>query len=143
VLDGNRILLVSEAGMPGEPDIAAWLGRPGVWSSLMLARTATLTTSDATRLPDGDLLLLERRFTLIGGAAARLSVVPRAAIRPGARLAGTTLAELSPPLVTDNFEAVAARPGPAGATLIYILSDDNRSFPLRTTLLQFRRDPPP
>jgi hypothetical protein len=143
VLDGGRLLLISEAGLPGEPDIAVWLGRPGAWSRLTLARAGGLAASDATRLPSGDLLLVERDAPLVGVAVARLSIIPRAAIRPGARLVGTTLADLAPPLVVDNFEAVAARPGPDGSTLIYLLSDDNQSFLQRTLLFQFRLDPAP
>jgi hypothetical protein len=143
VLEQGRILLISEAGLPGEPDIAAWLGHPGAWSRLTLARSGPLTVSDATLLPDGDVLLVERHFSLLGAAEVRLSVVPRAAIRPGGRLAGRTLADLTPPLSIDNFEAAAARPGPAGSTLIYLLSDDNQSFLQRTLLVQFRLDPAP
>jgi len=68
-------------------------------------------------------------------------VVARAAIRPGARLVGRTLAELAPPLTVDNFEAAAARAAPDGATLIYLLSDDNQSFLQRTLLFQLRLEP--
>jgi hypothetical protein len=32
---------------------------------------------------------------------------------------------LERPLLNDNFEGVAVRPGPNGETLIYIVSDDN------------------
>jgi hypothetical protein len=38
---------------------------------------------------------------------------------------GQALAELSAPLVADNFEGIAVRPGKLGKTLIYIVSDDN------------------
>jgi len=119
-----------------------WVGRPGAWSRLNLARSGSFTVSDATLLPSGDVLLVERDFSLFGAAAlVRLSVVPRAAIRPGARLVGRTLAQLAPPLTVDNFEAAAARTGPDGATLIYLMSDDNQSFLQRTLLFQLRLDP--
>ena len=141
VLDNGALLLISEDGLPGERDIAAWLGRPGAWSRLTLARSGSLTVSDATLLPDGDVLLVERDFSLLGAALVRLSVVARATIRPGARLVSRTLAELAPPLSVDNFEAAAARTAPDGATLIYLLSDDNQSFLQRTLLFQLRVEP--
>jgi hypothetical protein len=142
VLGDGTLLLVSENGLPGEPDIAAWLGRPGAWSRLTLARSGSLTVSEATLLPSGDVLLVERDFTYLGAAiVVRLSVVPRAAIRPGARLVGRTLAEIAPPLTVDNFEAAAVRTAPDGATLIYLMSDDNQSFLQRTLLFQLRLEP--
>jgi hypothetical protein len=142
VLGDGALLLISEDGLHGEPDIAGWVGRPGAWSRLNLARSGSLTVSDATLLPNGDVLLVERDFSLLGASAVvRLSVVARAAIRPGARLVGRTLAELAPPLTVDNFEVAAARTAPDGATLIYLLSDDNQSFLQRTLLFQLRLDP--
>jgi hypothetical protein len=142
VLGDGTILLISENGLHGEADIAGWVGRPGAWSRLNLARSGSFTVSDATLLPSGDVLLLERDFSLLGAAAlVRLSVVPRAAIRPGARLVSHTLAELAPPQTVDNFEAAAARTAPDGATLIYLMSDDNQSFLQRTLLFQLRLEP--
>jgi hypothetical protein len=82
--------------------------------------------------------VLERRFTQIGGPAARLSVVPRDQIAPEAVLVGQELALLRVPLTVDNFEAVAARSAADGSVLIYLLSDDNRHPLQRTLLLQFR-----
>ena len=142
VLGDGALLLISEDGLHGEADIAGWSGRPGAWSRLNLARSGSFTVSDATLLPTGDVLLVERDFSLLGASArVRLSVVARAAIRPGARLVDRTLAELAPPLTVDNFEAAAARTAPDGATLIYLLSDDNQSFLQRTLLFQLRLEP--
>ena len=50
-------------------------------------------------------------------------------------LAPRELALFEPPLTLDNFEAVDARRGPGGETLIYLLSDDNFSFRQRSLLL--------
>ena len=142
VLGDGAILLMSEDGLHGERDIAGWVGRPGAWSRLNLARSGSFTVSDATLLPSGDVLLVERDFSLVGASArARLSVVPRATIRPGSRLVSRTLAEIAPPLTVDNFEAAAARTAPDGATLIYLMSDDNQSFLQRTLLFQLRLEP--
>src|SRR3546814_9241137 len=53
-----------------------------------------------------------------------LSIVPAASIGPGARLAGRLLAELRLPQTLDNFESVAARSAPDGAT--FIRSEERR-----------------
>ena len=89
------------------------------------------------RLPGGDILVLERRYTLIGGVAALLRRLPQESIRRGARLDGAEIARLQPPLNVDNMEGIAARRDGDGGTLIYLLSDDNNSVLQRTLLLMF------
>ncbi len=93
--------------------------------------------SGAARLPGGDLLVIERSFNIIDGVAARLRHIAARTIVPGARLDGTAIAVLRPPLTVDNLEGVAARRGAAGETLIYLVSDDNFNPFQRTLLLLF------
>lgn len=45
--------------------------------------------------------------------------------------------DLARPYTVDNFEALAATPGPNGATRFYLLSDDNFQSSQRTLLLAF------
>ena len=65
-----------------------------------------------------------------------------AVVALGAVIEGEELARLESPLVNDNFEGIATRPGPAGETLVYLISDDNFSSLQRTYLLQFALDGP-
>jgi hypothetical protein len=76
----------------------------------------------AARLPDGDVLVLERRYPPL---AARLRRLTRANVEGAGPLAPRTVAVLEPPLSIDNFEGLAVRPGGRGRTLLYLLSDDN------------------
>ena len=79
----------------------------------------------ADRLDD-TIYVVERRFSLLGGFATRIVSLPAAAVRPGARLVGRSRWPSSrPPLIGENFEAIAARRGPDGQVLLYLLSDDN------------------
>lgn len=118
--------------------VPGWVRLDGTWYDVAWQRNGLFRVTDAAGLPNGDLLVLERRFTAIGGPAARLSIVPRNQIAPGAVLIGQELALLRLPYTVDNFEAVATRRAADGSTLIYILSDDNRHPLQRTLLLQFR-----
>lgn len=96
--------------------------------------------SDMTVLPDGRLLVLNRRFALPFNFTAKLTLIDPAAIRPGALVRGREIATLEAPLVHDNFEGVAAtREG--DATIIWIVSDDNQLFLQRSLLLKFRLEP--
>jgi hypothetical protein len=136
-LADGTILILTEGAPRGASDATGWIGRQGKWSTLRWARTGLFRVTDAALLPNGDLLVLERRYTQIGGPAARLSVVRRAAIEPNARLSGREIALIKLPMNVDNFEGLAVRAGSSG-TLIYLISDDNRSPVQRTLLMEFR-----
>ena len=94
---------------------------------------------DAAALPDGRLLVLERRFRAPYRWDSRLAVVAAGAVRPGARVRGRALARWAEPLLSDNFEGIAVtREG--NATVLWMVSDDNQSMLQRTLLLKFRLD---
>ena len=112
----------------------AYLWRGGAWSRLTYERGGGFRPTGAAVLPDGDLVVLERRFNLLEGVRIRLVRLPAAALRPGARLRGTTIATLAPPLSLDNMEGIDARRSETGETLFYLVSDDNFN-PLQRTLL--------
>ena len=76
-------------------------------------------------------------FLCSGGLTARVVALDAGAIGPGARLAGRELAVLGPPALSDNFEGIAARRGPDGGVLLYLVADDNFTALLRTVVLQF------
>jgi hypothetical protein len=95
--------------------------------------------SDGCELPDGRLLILLRNWKLPLRFASRLMIVDPVTIRPGATVTGRTIATLAAPLIHDNFEGVAAiREG--GATIVWIVADDNQLVVERSLLLKFRLD---
>lgn len=87
--------------------------------------------TDAAELPDRRLLVLERRIAQPW--TARLTVLERDSVRPGATVSGRLLAFFAPPVLHDNFEALAVSTE-AGRTIIWLASDDNFS-PLQRSLL--------
>ncbi len=96
--------------------------------------------SDATLLPDGRLLILNRRFALPFDFTAKLTIVDQRQIRPGAMVRGREIATLAAPLLHDNYEGIAVtREG--RDTIIWIVSDDNQFVLERTLLLKFRLEP--
>ena len=141
LLPDGRFLLLSEGGYTDAGDLKGWLGSGKRWAEVSLVPIGAFRPTDLAVLPSGDLLLLERRVSVFGGFAARLSVIPAAAVVPGARFVGREIAVIAKPLPVDNFEAVTARAAPDGSVLIYMLSDNNFSGMERTLLLQFRWRP--
>lgn len=89
-------------------------------------------------LPDGDLLVLERRYRFLEGMKMRIRRIKAADIKPGALLDGEVLLETDRRLAVDNMEGIAVHRGPDGEAVISLISDDNYNRGLqRTLLLQF------
>jgi hypothetical protein len=106
----------------------------GVFS---IRRSDDFDISDATFLPDGDLLILERRFSFSDGFAMRIRRIAAAEIAAGATVDGMVLVESGTRYQIDNMEGLAVRPGPAGTTILTLISDDNNNLLQRTLLLEF------
>ena len=135
-LADDSILAIAE-GNETDKNSPAFLWRDGAWSPLRYPHTENYRPSGATRLPNGDLLVVERRYTVLDGVGIRLTAVPAAAIIPGAILQPVEIARLLPPLTIDNMEGIDVRRNERGETLIYLVSDDNFSPVQRTLLLLF------
>ena len=136
-LPDGRLLAFTEGQKVGDAYAVYLREASGAWQSLALRPTGLFVPTGAALLPSGDILLLERRFTLLGGPGARLSRIALESIRPGALLAGTEIAELRAPLTLDNFEGVAVHQAGDGTTRITLLSDDNFAAWQRTLIVQF------
>ena len=135
------LLIVAEDYRATNGDFIGWLRRGNIWRDIRYAATGQFKPTDFAVLPGGDVIALERRFTAVGGVAGRVQRIAGHDIRPGARLVGAELARFERPLNVDNFEGIAVDRDPDGATLIYILSDDNFNRLLqRTLLLLFKLD---
>ena len=89
------------------------------------------------RRPDGNLLVLERRFSWTRGLAIRIRSVPLAAIKPGALVDGRELIFADMGSQIDNMEGLSVHRAADGALVLTLISDDNFSPLQRTLLLQF------
>jgi hypothetical protein len=145
-LPDGRILVLSEkfrtvkdGSKKGDGDYIGWLLAADGKSlgQVYWPAQGIFRPTDLAALPNGDVLLLQRRYTVAGGPGMRLSHIPAANIRTGARLMDVELARMTPPLSVDNFEGLAVRPEATGGSTIYMLSDDNFNPLQRTLLLQF------
>lgn len=140
-LPGGALLLLTEETLDGEGNIRGWLGRPGAdgFAPLSVRRSPPFAPTDAALLPGNrELLILERRFSRLGGLGIKLRLVPVSAIAPEALLTGIDIAEFQPGQNIDNFEGLGTRPDGRGGMHVYLLSDDNFSGFQRTLLFQFR-----
>jgi hypothetical protein len=97
--------------------------------------------TDGTLLPDGRLLLLERRIGLPHGFTAKLLLLDPASINQGATVSGTVIATLEPPLLVDNMEGITiTREGER--IIVWLISDNNFNAIQRTLLMKFALELP-
>jgi hypothetical protein len=92
--------------------------------------------TDAAMLPDGRLLVLNRRVSFPNGFSAKLTVFDPADISKDVAVKPITIATLASPLLVDNMEALAVTEE-AGQTVIWMLSDNNFTALQRTLLMKF------
>ncbi len=142
----GRVLAITEQMKTERGNFAAFLLQGGAWTSVEWTGSAPgFEPSDATVLPNGDLLVLERRWSALAplDMRSRIMRVKGDLVRPGAIFQGEVLAELRAPLIAENFEAIAAFRGPGGAVRLLVASDDNFNGAQRTLLLSFEIAAPP
>ncbi len=115
-----------------------WLWVKGEPQRLTINDIGDFELTDVASLPDGALLLLERRFRWTEGVKMRLRRFPADQIKPGAVLQGEVLIEADMAYEIDNMEGLAIHRGAGGEIVLTLISDDNfNSFLQRTLLLQF------
>ena len=95
--------------------------------------------TDVTQLPDGRLLVLNRRFALTSLFSAKLVLLPPLGEKPRGVLQGPTIAQLQSPVIADNFEGLSVSVE-NGKPIIWVISDDNFMRWQRTLLLKFALD---
>jgi len=144
-LNDGRFLTIAEKAPDGAARHPALLfDRDPIDPKAKLARLSYVPPEgfnpvDATQLPDGRILVLNRRFTLTSLFTAVLVIVDAPTLAGGQVLQGRELARFEAPVVTDNFEGVSATVE-QGRTIVWIVSDDNYMRWQRTLLLKFALD---
>jgi hypothetical protein len=107
---------------------------PGAFA---IKRSDEFDIGDAALLPQGDLLILERRYSMLRGVAMRIRRIALAAVKPGALVDGRELIFADLGSQIDNMEGLAVHRTASGDTVLTLISDDNFSPIQRTVLLQF------
>ncbi len=143
VLQGGRykgkLVAFSETMRDDDGNHIGW-----IWETDSRPRKFYLTNdgdydiTDAAPLPDGGLLVLERRFRFSEGVRMRLRLINQQQLRPRKIIDADILVAADGGREIDNMEGLATHVAPSGETIVTMISDDNFNRGLqRTILLQF------
>lgn len=136
-LQGARIA-VSEMSLNDAGDIFAAVlegPRKGIF---YVKRRDGFDISDGDFLPSGDLLLLERKYSIVSGVSLRIRRIAGETIKPGATVDGVMILDADLRSQIDNMEGLDVWQGADGSTRLSLISDDNRSIIQRNLYLEFR-----
>lgn len=133
----GSLVAVSEKSLDKAGNIfAAVLDGPdkGIFT---VRRDGDFDITDGAFLPDGDLLLLERSFSMASGVKMRLRRIGAETIAKGKVADGPVLFEANMAYQIDNMEGLDVWQREDGAQIVSIISDDNHSILQRNLYLEF------
>jgi hypothetical protein len=133
----GTLIAMSERGLDANGNLIAFLVGGPTPGQFSVRRTNSFDVSDAVLLPSGELLLLERKFSLLDGVGIRIRRIALASVAPGAVVDGPSIFDADLGDEIDNMEGIDAHVTPEGDTVLTMVSDDNFSMIQRTLLLQF------
>ena len=119
-----------------------WLIRNRKSWPIRLTNKNAFDISGMTTLANGNVLVLERYFSIFAGVQMRIREIRAKNIRKNAVLDGKILITATMRYNIDNMEGIAAHLNKKGEQIITLMSDDNfnRSGLQRTLLMQFKLD---
>ena len=133
----GTLIAISERGLDASGNLIAFLvGGPSP-GQFAVRRTESFDVSDAVLLASGDLLILERKFSLLAGVGIRIRRIPLTSVMPGAVVDGPAIFNADLGQEIDNMEGIDVHVTEEGDTVLTMVSDDNFSLIQRTLLLQF------
>jgi len=112
-----------------------WLIGGPAPGQITLKRRDGFAVTDAVSLPNGDVIILERRFRFSEGMKMRLRRVRASDIRPGALLDGDVLLFADALHEIDNMEGLAVHSDARGRNILTLISDDNFNRIFQSTML--------
>lgn len=131
------LVVVSEKSLDRKGDIFAAIIEGPNKGVFTVRRNGEFDITDGAFLPDGDLLLLERSFSLATGVKMRLRRIYGESVAKGQVADGPVLFEANMGYQIDNMEGLDVWTRADGAQMVSVMSDDNHSLLQRNLYLEF------
>jgi len=112
--EDRKILLIGE-DLPTSPGYTfAWLGDGASWTPMTYALYPPYKPVGASMMPNGDIMVIERRGTPQNPGGTRFARINKRLLRPGAPIQTNEIARLEPPLCDRKLRGARHDLGPAG-----------------------------
>jgi hypothetical protein len=134
---GGGLVVVSEKSLDKAGNIFAAIIEGPHKGVFTVKRNGDFDITDGAFLPDGDLLLLERSFSMANGVKMRLRRIYGESVEKGAVADGPVLMEADMGYQIDNMEGLDVWTRDDGALMVSLVSDDNHSILQRNLYLEF------
>ncbi len=134
----GALVTVAEKSVDGNGNLFAGILDGPLKGAFRVVAHDGYDVTDGDFLPDGDLLLLERRFTFASGVGLRIRRIDGTSLKPGAVVDGEIILEAGMGEEIDNMEGLDVVIAADGSTRIILVSDDNHSILQRNLMLEFR-----
>lgn len=134
----GAVVTVSEKSLNENGDIFAAILTGPSRGVFFVKRHPPFDITDGDFLPNGDLLLLERRFSIAGGIGMRIRRIDGSRLGPGNLVDGEVLLDADFGYQIDNMEGLDVTVDDEGQIFLTLVSDDNHSILQRNLILEFR-----
>ncbi|MGX8011694.1 esterase-like activity of phytase family protein [Mesorhizobium sp. ORM8.1] len=131
------LVVVSERSLDKSGNVYAAIIEGPHKGVFTVKRNGDFDITDGAFLPDGDLLLLERSFSMAGGVKMRLRRIYGESVAKGTVADGPVLMEADMGYQIDNMEGLDVWTRDDGALMVSLVSDDNKSILQRNLYLEF------
>lgn len=131
------LVIVSEKSLDKQGNIFAAIIEGPNRGVFTVKRNGNFDITDGAFLSNGDLLLLERSYTMAEGVKMRLRRIYGESIAKGAVADGPVLLEADMSYQIDNMEGLDVWRRADGAQIVSLISDDNHSILQRNLYLEF------
>ncbi|MBZ9866819.1 esterase-like activity of phytase family protein [Mesorhizobium sp. CA15] len=131
------LIVVSERSLDEAGNVYAAIIEGPHKGVFTVKRDGDFDITDGAFLPDGDLLLLERSFSIARGVKMRLRRIFGESVEKGAIADGPVLMEADMGYQIDNMEGLDVWTRDDGALMVSLISDDNHSILQRNLYLEF------
>lgn len=133
----GRIIAIAERGRQKGLALGWRLEAGGEPSPFFVPAPKNHAPTSAALLPDGDIILTTRRYSVVDGNSIKILRLDADTIGPGSIALVEEVAHLAPPLSVDNIEGIAVTRNTDGSTRLWLVSDDNFNSRQRTLLMVF------
>jgi len=133
----GSLIAITERSLDASGNHRSFVLKGAQVNRFTLKRSDDFDVSDCAVFPPADLLVLERRYSLLRGVAIRIRRIHLDEIKEGAVVDGPQLFFADLGYQIDNMEGIGLHKNAQGETILTLVSDDNFSPIQRTLLLQF------